>query len=351
MTPDDLHKRTSTRQKRLALVAAFTLAATAWAALQPTEFADPADLAPSPTHQAVNTSPGKASNLRSLQERAASEPAARPLSWPDSSHLDARSPWRAAMPQGVSAWSGPPPALAPAPTAPVAPSTTAIAVAIAVAVAVAVAPPPPVPAFPYQTLKARAENPAGPWVKQPEVMSVAAIPGTFYADTASPGQVIEHHGEYLMFFSAAERDGSGIKRTLGLARTPDLNSAWTVDAKPLLPVDEQIENSTLYFESSSSLWFLFTNHIGIHPETLEEYTDAVWVYWSSNLTHWNPDHKAVVLDRHNCTWSPNIVGLPSEVKIGSRLALYYDGCISDDFGHMGRDVGLAWLELPMVPSV
>ena len=208
-----------------------------------------------------------------------------------------------------------------------------------------------VPAFPYQTLKARAENPAGPWVKQPEVMSVAAIPGTFYADTASPGQVIEHHGEYLMFFSAAERDGSGIKRTLGLARTPDLNSAWTVDAKPLLPVDEQIENSTLYFESSSSLWFLFTNHIGIHPETLEEYTDAVWVYWSSNLTHWNPDHKAVVLDRHNCTWSPNIVGLPSEVKIGSRLALYYDGCISDDFGHMGRDVGLAWLELPMVPSV
>ena len=205
-----------------------------------------------------------------------------------------------------------------------------------------------VPAFPYQTLKARAQNPEGPWVKQPEVMSVAAVPGTFYADTASPGQVLEHGGEYLMFFSAAERVGSGTKRTLGLARTPDLNSAWTVDTEPLLPVDEQIENSTLYFEPTSSLWFLFTNHIGIHPDTLEEYTDAVWVYWSPDLTRWNPECKAVVLDGQNCIWSPNILGLPSVVKIGSRLALYYDGYTGEALWHMERDIGLAWLDLPIM---
>ena len=58
MTPDALHKRTSTRQKRLALVAAFTLAATVWAAMQPAEIADPADATPSPIHQAANPSPG-----------------------------------------------------------------------------------------------------------------------------------------------------------------------------------------------------------------------------------------------------------------------------------------------------
>lgn len=205
-----------------------------------------------------------------------------------------------------------------------------------------------VPAFPYQTLKARAENPQGPWNKQPGVVSVSAVPGTFYADTASPGQVLEHGGEYLMFFSAAEHRSDGIKRTLGLARTPDLNSAWTVDPTPLLPVSEQVENSSLYFEASSSLWYLFTNHIGIHPETLEEYTDAVWVYWSFDLTRWNPEHKATVLDPHNCEWSPNIVGLPSVVKVGHRLALYYDGHTGKDLWHMERDIGLAWLELPLV---
>ena len=148
MTPDDPHKRTSTRQKWLVLVAAFTLAATVWAAMQPTELADTADAAPPPIHQAVSDSPGKAPNPRSLHERAASAPAAHPLSWPDSSHLDARSPWRAALPQGASAWSGLPPALAPAPTAPVAPPAPAIAVAVAIAAAA----PPPVPAFPYQLI-------------------------------------------------------------------------------------------------------------------------------------------------------------------------------------------------------
>ncbi len=205
-----------------------------------------------------------------------------------------------------------------------------------------------VPAFPYQTLKARAETADGTWHKQPSVIPVAAVPNTFYADTASPGMVVAHQGEYLIFFAAAVHQADGIKRTLGLARTKDLNSAWVVDTEPVFPITEQVENSSLYFEASSNTWFLFTNHIGIDPISKAEYTDAIWVYWSQDLTKWNPENKAVVLDSSNCTWSKNIIGLPSVLKIGNRLAIYYDGYTGSDLWHMERDIGLAWLELPLV---
>lgn len=205
-----------------------------------------------------------------------------------------------------------------------------------------------VPAFPYQTLKAKALSPSGPWVKQPGVMPVAAVANTFYSHTSSPGHVIKQGDDYLMFFSAATHGSEGTKRTLGLARTRDLNTAWVVDAQPILPLTEQIENSSLYFEEGSELWFLFTNHIGIREGSLEEYTDAVWVYWSDDLTRWNPENKAVVLDEQNCSWSRNIVGLPSVLPVGNRLAIYYDGYTGDDLWHTGRDIGLAWLALPLV---
>jgi predicted GH43/DUF377 family glycosyl hydrolase len=205
-----------------------------------------------------------------------------------------------------------------------------------------------VPAFPYQTLKARAASPDGVWTKQRDVLPVAAVAGTFYADTASPGMIVKHGLEYLMFFSAAVRLEVGIRRTLGLARTKDLNTAWTVDAQPLLSLEEQIENSCLYFEETSGLWFLFTNHVGIDPRTLEEYTDAIWVYWSHDPTRWNTEDKAVVLDASNCPWSSRIIGLPSVVRVGNRLALFYDGYTGEDLWHMGRDIGLAWLELPLI---
>ncbi len=49
----------------------------------------------------------------------------------------------------------------------------------------------------------------------------------------------------------------------------------------MVPVEEQIENSSLYYEKSIKTWFLFTNHIGV--EEGREFTDAIWVYWSKNL--------------------------------------------------------------------
>jgi predicted GH43/DUF377 family glycosyl hydrolase len=205
-----------------------------------------------------------------------------------------------------------------------------------------------IPAFPYLTMKARAASPLGPWTKQPTVTPFRPKRGTYYSVTASPGHVVRHGGEYLMFFAASTSDP--ILRTLGIARTKDLDGSWSLDAQPIVPAAEQVENSSLYRESSSGVWWLFTNHVGLRDGL--EYTDALWVYWTDNLNRWDPAHKAVVLDGSNCRWSRHIIGLPSVVKVGNRLALFYDGNGANRIpsgvkSHMNRDVGLAWLDLPL----
>lgn len=194
--------------------------------------------------------------------------------------------------------------------------------------------------FPYLTLKAKSRSLAGPWVKQQEVIPFHTKPGTYYADTASPGDIVKQGDKYLMFFSAS------MKRTLAIARTKDLNGAWTIDPKPIVPSEEQVENSSLYYEKKNKTWFLFTNHIGLEGG---EYTDAVWVYWTKDLNHWNPENKAIVLDGKNCTWSRKCIGMPSVIPVGNRLAVFYDAPGGDSTSHMGRDIGLAWLNLPLMP--
>jgi predicted GH43/DUF377 family glycosyl hydrolase len=220
--------------------------------------------------------------------------------------------------------------------------------------------PPPdlIPALPYMTLKARADAPFGPWRKQPEVVPFRPQPGSYYANTASPGAIVRRaDDEYLQFFSAAVQNGTRIERTIGLARTHDLDGPWTVEREPIVPLAEQIENSSLYYEPTNETWFLFTNHVGITAQPglvakgvpSVEYTDAIWVYWSCSLDRWDARDKAVVLDRHNCHWSPHVVGLPSVLPIGGRLAIFYDGLAEESIWHMRRDVGLAWLDLPLMP--
>ena len=83
--------------------------------------------------------------------------------------------------------------------------------------------------------------------------------------------------------------------------------------------------------------------------TCHEYTDAVWVYWTKDLNRWNAEHKTVVLDGQNCTWSRKRIGLPAVAKVGHRLAMLYDAPGGDSNSHMRRDVGLAWLDLPLTP--
>ena len=211
-------------------------------------------------------------------------------------------------------------------------------------------PPDRVPWVPYLIMKAKGISPAGPWVKQKKITPFRPKPGTYYSVTASPGCIVKHKGEYLQFFSAAVEDEDIIKRTLGIARTKDLDGQWIVDPSPIVPLEEQIENSSLYYEESNKTWFLFTNHIGIDDI---EYTDAIWVYWSKDLNKWDPKNKAVVLDGQNCKWSKRIIGLPSVLKVGTKLAIFYDGLKGSSVppgakSHMRRDIGLAWLGLPLV---
>jgi hypothetical protein len=205
-----------------------------------------------------------------------------------------------------------------------------------------------IPCFPYLTMKAKAPSPAGPWTKQKEVIPFRTRPDTYYSITASPGHVVRNGAGYLQFFSStAHKPGNpSVQRTLAIARTQDLDGPWTPDPKPIVPIEEQIENSSLYYEKTNKTWFLFTNHIGLEGG---EYTDAVWVYWTRDLNEWNPDHKAVVLDGKNCGWSKKCIGLPGVIQVGERLAVLYDAPGGESKDHMQRDIGLSWLKLPLVP--
>ena len=213
--------------------------------------------------------------------------------------------------------------------------------------------PPPgrIPAVPYFILKAKAPGPDGPWTKQPDVVPLEPKPGSYFADTVTPGPVCRQGDEFLMVFSAAQFTDPArtiIKRTLGIARTRDLDGSWTADPLPILPQDHQVENAAVFFEPTNRTWFLFTNHVGL--DAGGEYTESLWVYWSPDLDRWDPDHRAVVLDSSNCRWNVRSLGMPSAVRVGDRLALLYDAP-AQNTGDLGRDVGLAWLKLPLRPPL
>jgi predicted GH43/DUF377 family glycosyl hydrolase len=203
-----------------------------------------------------------------------------------------------------------------------------------------------IPAFPYLTLKAKSNSLKGPWIKQYDVTPLPLKKDSYYTVTASPGFIVKSGNQYLQFFSGSTNDNGLTKRTLGIARTEDLNGTWEIDPNPLVPLEEQIENSSLYFDEVSKNWFLFTNHIGIDTKKTE-YTDAIWVYWSKDINHWDAANKAVVLDSINCSWSKGAIGMPSVIKTGNRLALLYDAFEGYSTYHMKRNIGLAWLQLPL----
>jgi predicted GH43/DUF377 family glycosyl hydrolase len=203
-----------------------------------------------------------------------------------------------------------------------------------------------IPAFPYLTMKAKSGSLGGPWVKDYTTTPFTARPGTFYTVTASPGFIVKKGDDYLQFFSGATSDSTGTRRTLGIARTKDLNKEWTIDEDPIVPLAEQVENSSLYFEKQTGYWWLFTNHIGLDKNGVE-YTDAVWVYWSKDLNKWNAANKAIVLDSLNCSWAKGAIGMPSVIRVGDKLALLYDAPGGTSTSHMRRNIGLAWIQLPL----
>ena len=119
-------------------------------------------------------------------------------------------------------------------------------------------PPDRVPSFPYLTLKAISRSPLGPWQKQPDIVPFRPQPGTYYSTTASPGFVVKDGGEFLQFFSASVEEGGEskrIRRTIGIARTKDLEGRWVVDPEPIVPLDEQIENTLCTTRKKTRLGF------------------------------------------------------------------------------------------------
>ncbi len=205
-----------------------------------------------------------------------------------------------------------------------------------------------IPAMPYYTFKAEAKAPSGPWHKRYDITPFRTKPDTYYDSAASPGPVVKNGKEYMMFFSST----CHIKlihylRTLSIARTKNLDGSWAVDPKPMLPMEEQVENASIYFEKTSKTWFLFTNHVGIDARK-KEYTDAIWVYWTKDVNRWNAGNKAIVLDGSNCRWAKECIGMPSVLVVKNRLALLYDAAPGRSRSHMRRNIGLAWLELPLI---
>ena len=181
-----------------------------------------------------------------------------------------------------------------------------------------------VPDFPYLTKKAESYSPSGSWVKRSDITLFSTVPGSYYSSAASPGIIIKAENEYLMLFSAQSGLSSvKVMRTISFARTKNIDSSWIPDNKPFLPVEEQVENSSVYYEPANKPWFVFTNHLGIKNGS--EYADGIWVYWTKDINNWNAENKAVVLDSTNCTWSRPNIGLPSVIKIGNKLAIFYDG--------------------------
>jgi predicted GH43/DUF377 family glycosyl hydrolase len=207
-----------------------------------------------------------------------------------------------------------------------------------------------IPEYPFYLLKAESYSAGGPWKKRYNVTPLRSHHGNYFSGHAGPGQIIQFNKEYLMFFSASSN--YPLKRTLGIARTTNLDSSWTAGEKPVLPPEEQVENASLYYQKENETWFLFTTHYGLKGEM--EYTDAIWVYWTRDLEKWDPANKAVVLDSINCSWAKGITASPSVVQYENRLALFYDGIESPgvkDYPERfrKRSIGLAWLHLPLSP--
>jgi len=192
-----------------------------------------------------------------------------------------------------------------------------------------------VPIGPYLTMTATSKSLYGPWTQRRDIVPFRPKPGSWYEGSAYPGHIIKRDDEYLMFFNGGH----------GIARTRDLMGSWEINDEPSLKAP--VENASIYYEESNGTYWMFVNHIRLLPTP---HTDATWVYWTKDLNQWDDRNRAVVLDGTNSTWSKTITGMATVTKVGDRLAIFYDGNEANVHGHMGRDIGLAWLDLPLSPD-
>lgn len=188
----------------------------------------------------------------------------------------------------------------------------------------------------YDTHKARATSPFGPWTKEGNVFPNKQ---SYYSLTATPGPIVQDNGQYIMFFSAGDWSG---RRNLGMARSNSIEGPWTPDTNAIVPNTEQVENIAIHKQGST--WYLFTNHVGINSGG--EYTDAIWVYWTNDINNWSTSNRAVVVDGRT-SWSPMVVGVPTIVEKNGRLGIIYDGRPDTGQSHIDRDLGINWIDLPI----
>jgi hypothetical protein len=199
-----------------------------------------------------------------------------------------------------------------------------------------------IPVPPYTVLHATAPTARGPWTKRGPAILPAT--GTWYGQSVSPGPVMHHEGSWLMHLSGYSSEGP----TVGLARAESLDGPWYVDSSPLLSASERLENAALHHDPLTGLWWLLANHIGTTPGSDGLlYTDAIWGYTSPDPTRFSPQQRVLVLDGGSTPWT-RVIGMPSVVPALGGLAVFYDGIngrVRTD--HMGRDIGMAFLPLPL----
>ncbi|MBM7563106.1 family 43 glycosylhydrolase [Paenibacillus sacheonensis] len=206
-----------------------------------------------------------------------------------------------------------------------------------------------VPALPYRTGLATADRPDGPWTKATTNLFTLGAPGSWNEGCICAPYLVREGETFYAFYSGSNM-GPNFKRTIGLLTASSPEGPWTDSEGPILPLDENLENPSLYYEPACGLWFMFVNHVGNNEEGVE-FTDAVWVYWSESLTEWNAENKAVVLDAANIPWVKQVVGLPACLVDGDKLWIAFDasdGTIHENLhGHSNRDIGLSYFDLPL----
>ena len=195
-------------------------------------------------------------------------------------------------------------------------------------------------------------GPPGPWTKQKRSGPLPGDTGHLLLRDRQPQPRSSGRTASTACSSARRRDHP-IRRTLSIARTKNLDGPWTPAPEP----DPACEASR--WRTPRSTTRRRTRPGSCSPTTWGstgfEYTDAVWVYWSKDLNNWDPDHKAVVLDRSNCSWSKYIVGPAlgaSATATGwpcSTMATRRPRWPAGVKSHMHRDIGLAWLQHPLTP--
>lgn len=107
------------------------------------------------------------------------------------------------------------------------------------------------------------------------------------------------------------------------------------------------ENASYYYDTTTQYHFVFTNHI-----INADHADGFYVNWPKDSDNWDPANRVLLMssDTNTCTWSTGAIGMPSVVKVDdSKLAVIYDAVQDIGTGHLHRKIGLAYLNLTLVP--